>query len=242
MKRLLVVCVAVAFLGAGCKDKPADEKKDEKKTEEKKVEEKKVEPAAPAEEKAEEKVMAPEEKAEEKVMAPEEKVEAPAEEKVEVAVEGGEALWVRSCEHAVRIIMASDEFKDVPPDTLEQIKKEMPGDCLKGLRKASSPEESDRSAKCMLAIEKFTPEAFMACEPKRPEGEAVTPPSEEQPKVEEPVPATEVAPPAEPVPATEVAPPAEPVPATEVAPPAEPAPAADPTVNTPPPAEPVPAE
>ena len=82
--------------------------------------------------------------------------------------DSGEKLWDKACDHSIELMKKSDAMKDVPKDQLDKALEGAKKECLEEYKKVGG-EAADKSAQCVLKLEKFDPIAFNKCEPKKEE-------------------------------------------------------------------------
>jgi hypothetical protein len=80
--------------------------------------------------------------------------------------DSGEKLWTKSCEHSIDLMKKSDAMKDVPKDQLDKVLEGAQKECVERFKKMDA-KDADVAAKCMMKIDKFDPEKFAKCEPKK---------------------------------------------------------------------------
>jgi len=80
---------------------------------------------------------------------------------------GGAKLWRKACDHAIGLMRTSDAMKDVPQDQLDKVLEGAADECFEEFKSVASddPETADKSAVCILGLDRFDPKAFEACEP-----------------------------------------------------------------------------
>jgi hypothetical protein len=79
------------------------------------------------------------------------------------ALRRGEELWKEACDHAIDVMLRSNDMKNLGGDDLERIRKEMPEECLREFSVRGGT-AADDMARCVLEVEEFDAAKFAVCE------------------------------------------------------------------------------